>query len=129
MSKFVKGRFGAFMAGRCPQCQTGRIFETPPINSKFQKVKDHCDHCGVKYAQEPGFFWGAMYFSYALVTGWCLFVAVIFYSIYEEPPLFFTSAVIIGSVLILLPFIARLSRMLLIYLIAPYRQFQKEFSD
>lgn len=67
-----------------------------------------------------------MYFSYALVTGWCIAVAIIFYQIYDEPPLFLTSGIIIGSVLLLMPVIARLSRMLLIYLIAPYRHFDEQ---
>jgi len=123
MAKFVQNRFTSFISGKCPRCQTGRVFETSALHPRFQKVRDTCDHCGVKYAQEPGFFWGAMYFSYALVVGWCIFAGIIFYSIYEEPPLFLTSGVIIGSIILLLPLIARLSRLLLIYLIAPYRAF------
>lgn len=126
MSHYIKNRFDAFLSGRCPKCQTGPVFQTSFLNSKFQKVNDSCSHCGTKFSPEPGFFWGAMYFSYALVVGWCIVTASVFYQIYEEPPLFLTSGIIIGTTLLLLPVIARLSRLLLIYLIAPYRQFDPD---
>lgn len=126
MSGFIKNRIVAFLSGRCPKCQTGSIFQSSFLSTKFQKVNDRCPHCGTNFSPEPGFFWGAMYFSYALVVGWCIVTASIFYQIYEEPPLVLTSVVIIGTTLLLLPLIARLSRLLLIYLIAPYRQFEED---
>lgn len=33
-------------------------------------MNDTCDHCGLKYEREPGFFFGAMFVSYALAAGW-----------------------------------------------------------
>jgi len=126
MPKFIRSRSAAFLSGRCPKCQTGSVFQSSVLSSKFQKVNDKCPHCGTNFSPEPGFFWGAMYFSYGLVTGWCILTAFVFYQIYEEPPLFQTSAVIIGTILLLMPIIARLSRMLLIYLIAPYRKFDPD---
>jgi hypothetical protein len=32
----------------------------------------HCSNCEHKYEKEPGFFYGAMYVSYALMVGWFL---------------------------------------------------------
>ena len=128
MSKFVKGRFGAFMAGRCPQCQTGRIFETPPINSKFQKVKDHCDHCGVKYAQEPGFFWGAMYFSYAYSVASFIIIGFFFFTFSDDVNLTYYILSVVAFTLLTSPISFRMSRLLMMYIAAPYRKYQKQNS-
>ena len=41
-----------------------------PYNiSKFNKVKEHCDHCQLKFKIEPSFFYGSMYVSYGLGVG------------------------------------------------------------
>jgi uncharacterized protein (DUF983 family) len=93
---------------------------------KPTKVNETCPACGVKFETEPGFFWGAMYFSYALIVGICLIGGIILYGIYETPPLYLSSSIIIGSILVTLPLILRYSRMLMIYIIAPYRKFDDE---
>jgi hypothetical protein len=61
---------------KCPKCHEGQFFETanPFILSKLSKMPDNCPVCGQKYEPETGFFYGAMYVSYAL--GVALFVAV-----------------------------------------------------
>lgn len=125
MSKYSSNRLLSFVEGKCPRCQSGKIFTHPILHPKFREVHDNCPHCGVKFQSEPGFFWGAMYFSYAILVGLCIFVGVIFYTIYKEPPLFQTSGTIIGIVILLMPFNLRFSRLLLIYLAAPYRRFDK----
>jgi uncharacterized protein (DUF983 family) len=46
---------------RCPQCGQGPIFESA------WSMHEHCPHCGLHFGRgEPGYFTGAMYFSYAL---------------------------------------------------------------
>jgi uncharacterized protein (DUF983 family) len=129
MPKYISNRFAAFTAGKCPRCQTGQLFTKSILSKDFQKVRSHCPHCGIKFESEPGFFWGAMYFSYALVVGWSIFLGIVFYQIYQEPPLFLTSAVIVGSIILLTPFYARLSRMLMVYIAAPYRKFDANFVE
>jgi len=34
-------------------------------------MHDRCDHCNLRYAPEPGYYWGAMFLSYIL-SGWAL---------------------------------------------------------
>ncbi len=79
----------------CPRCREGRIYRTS-LWRGYLSMYDRCPHCGLKYEREPGYFLGAMYFSYLLsilpglvivlliwrVTGWpfntvmvCAFVA------------------------------------------------------
>ncbi len=119
----------SFLLGRCPQCRRGSIFKTGLISTKFKDVHEHCPHCRVKYEQEPGFFWGAMYVSYALIVGLLIFLSILMFSIYEDPSLLLLSLVIIGVSVVFTPFIMRLSRLILIYIAAPYRQFKKELYD
>lgn len=45
----------------CPECRTGKVFA-----DFFLKMNPNCPACGLQFEREPGYFLGAMYFSYAL---------------------------------------------------------------
>ena len=49
----------------CPRCRTGPIFRAP-LWRGYLAMHEKCPVCGLKYEREPGYFLGAMYFSYAL---------------------------------------------------------------
>jgi uncharacterized protein (DUF983 family) len=49
----------------CPRCRQGPIFRKP-LWRGFLATYDRCPVCGLKYEREPGYFLGAMYFSYLL---------------------------------------------------------------
>ena len=60
---------------RCPACGEGRVFRAPFA------MNERCPICGLKFERGPGYFTGAMYFSYALalptlslgvLVGWLL---------------------------------------------------------
>ena len=52
---------------KCPRCHKGEFFEANPYKlSNFNKVKDHCPKCKLKYSIEPSFYTGSMYVSYAV---------------------------------------------------------------
>lgn len=60
----------------CPQCQEGEFFVSSAYNlKKVGETHVHCPKCNLKYAKEPGFYYGAMYVSYAY--GVALFTAII----------------------------------------------------
>lgn len=60
---------------KCPRCQEGDFFVSHPYDLKHAgEVHTHCSKCGLKYSKEPGFYYGAMYVSYAL--GVALFVTL-----------------------------------------------------
>ncbi len=70
---------------KCPQCQEGDFFLSHPYDLKNAgKLHENCSECGLKYAKEPGFYFGAMYVSYAF--GVAIFVAtiVVYYLIYRS---------------------------------------------
>jgi uncharacterized protein (DUF983 family) len=119
--------WGAFVKGKCPQCREGDLFKSGPFNLlHFREMYKHCAVCNVKYETEPGFFWGAMYFSYALVVGICLTLGIIIFNIVDKPEIWSTSGIIISAILISSPLLFRISRKLMVYITAPYRTYNPE---
>ncbi|WP_319946474.1 DUF983 domain-containing protein [Mangrovimonas aestuarii] len=55
---------------KCPKCKKGDIFNSKGNIFLFQipKMNSHCKVCGYKFEKETGFFFGAMYVSYALAV-------------------------------------------------------------
>jgi len=55
---------------KCPRCHKGPIFvQNNPYNLKRAfTMNGNCNHCQLNYEREPGFFYGAMYVSYALMA-------------------------------------------------------------
>lgn len=55
---------------KCPYCNKSHIYK-PGKRFPFQipDMKEHCDTCGTHLDREPGYFFGAMYVSYALAVG------------------------------------------------------------
>lgn len=81
----------------------------------FAEMHTHCPVCGLRFEVEPGFFFGAMYISYAFSVAAMVAVGVLLYFFFDNPStLVYTSAVII-TLLLLLPFSFRYSRALFLY--------------
>lgn len=61
---------------KCPYCQEGNFFvnNNPYVWKTIGDVKKHCDCCKRPLSVETGFYYGAMYVSYAF--GVAIFVAV-----------------------------------------------------
>lgn len=53
---------------KCPHCHEGEFFKSRnPYNfSSMSKTQERCSVCSRKFSLEPGFYYGAMYVSYAL---------------------------------------------------------------
>lgn len=58
------------LKGNCPNCHKGDIFKTSGNIFKFKmpKMNESCPVCGYRFERETGFFFGAMYVSYALAA-------------------------------------------------------------
>jgi uncharacterized protein (DUF983 family) len=63
-------RLTGILKGKCPKCGQGHIFETAHGISKLgmPAMKKNCEHCGHLFEKESGFFWGAMFVSYAMAV-------------------------------------------------------------
>ena len=70
----------SILHAKCPKCHQGDFFETSnPYNlKKFDKMYNRCAVCAEDFERETGFYYGAMYVSYALTVafGVALYVAM-----------------------------------------------------
>jgi uncharacterized protein (DUF983 family) len=55
-------RFSAILKQLCPRCLQGKVF------GKLWKMNRRCPACGLEFEREPGYYLGAMYFSYGLAV-------------------------------------------------------------
>jgi uncharacterized protein (DUF983 family) len=90
-----------------------------PIYSFAGKINESCAHCGFKFEIEPGYWYAAMYVSYALnvAEGVTLGVATYILTASESPWLYLT-VILLGCV-ILAPINFRYSRIFLLYWLSP----------
>ena len=119
---FNKGsKIKSIFTGSCPRCQNESMYsdQNPLHLSKVLKMNDNCSHCGLKYQIEPSFFYGAMYVSYGLnvAVGIAAFiVSFVFFGTTIEQS--FLS--IIVTLVLLFPFVLRLSRNIYINMFVSY---------
>ncbi|MBK9282853.1 MAG: DUF983 domain-containing protein [Sphingobacteriaceae bacterium] len=100
-------------ANKCPRCHTGKVFSVNNpflFNKSFQMEKD-CTSCNLHYDREPGFFYGAMYVSYALTVAILViwFISDLLW-MHLAPEILF--GIVVLNVLILFPIIFRWSRII-----------------
>lgn len=106
-----------FLACKCPRCTTGNVFQNSIFSlRKFADTNYSCPHCGLSFEPEPGFFFGAMYFSYALIVAIIFLGSVLFYTFNA-----FDYAVwgIPAIIILMLPLIFRYSRMMMLFIVYP----------
>lgn len=102
--------------GKCPHCRTGKIFRYRFWNLfRFAKQNHICENCGQDFLIEPGFYYGAMYFTYivnviAIMAGIC----ISYFGFGIEDPISLALPVVI-LITLLVPLNFRLSRVLWLY--------------
>lgn len=55
-------RLAPLLRQRCPRCGQGAVF------GGFVRMNRRCPVCDIQFEREPGYFLGAMYFSYAMAV-------------------------------------------------------------
>lgn len=71
-----KGTLYSVVKSKCPKCNQGDLWiKKNAYSIGFDKMHENCSNCGLKYDMEQGFWYGAMYVSYAF--GVALSVAVV----------------------------------------------------
>lgn len=66
---------------KCPRCLEGEIYpdKNPYHLKETAHMHTHCPNCGLNFEPEPGYFYGAMYVSYAFTVAIAVGVFLIFY--------------------------------------------------
>lgn len=115
-------KFQAVIQSKCPRCRKGNIFTGATYGFKLQKMNDHCSHCNLKYEREPGYFYVAMFVSYAMTCAEIIALAVgahILGLALTFENLWNFVAVIFGGLLLLSPINFRYSRVILLHWLTP----------
>ncbi len=111
----------SILTGACPKCHGESMYvnKNPYILSETLTMHEKCSCCGTKYKIEPSFFYGAMYVSYGVGIAFAVAAFVIsFYFLNASLDIVFIS--IIGTLIIFLPIILRISRNIWINLFMSY---------
>ena len=114
-------KINSILTGSCPRCQKESMYlDNNWLHfTKLLKMNDKCSHCGLKYLIEPSFFYGAMYVSYALnvAVGVATFVVSFMWCKSTITQSLFA---IFGALIVLFPFVIRLSRNIYINMFVSY---------
>lgn len=111
----------AIVRCRCPRCRKGKMFQYPAFHPKFAKMNKRCPVCNLQFEIEPGFFWGAMYFSYALNVAEMVAVAILTGMIFENPGPWLYVAVLVAAIILFMPWNFRYARVLMLHWISPIK--------
>lgn len=107
---------------KCPRCRIGKVFVGSTYSIKIQKMNEVCPHCGLRFEREPGYFYVAMFVSYALNVAEMISVSVASYVfglqlVYEN--LWYFIGILSLTSILFSPFNYRYSRMILLYWLSP----------
>jgi uncharacterized protein (DUF983 family) len=89
----------------CPRCEKGRIFRGP-LWRTYLATNERCPECGLKFEREPGYFLGAMYFSYALSIPPVLLLVLLLWRLTAWR----FDVVLVGAFVAYLPFVPAVTR-------------------
>lgn len=130
--QYYISQWHAFSNAKCPRCRVGKVFTGPTYALKSQKMNEVCSHCGLKYEREPGYFYVAMFVSYALNVAQMVTacVAAYIFGLKLEYDNFWAYALIlIGISIVCAPFNYRYSRMVLLYWLSPGLKYEPQRSQ
>jgi len=118
----------AIIECRCPRCRRGKIFSGPMYSFGSQKMNEHCPVCTMKFEVEPGYFYAAMYVSYALNVAEIVTTAMLTFYLSggSESPLLYLG-IIFGVIFILAPFNFRYSRVILLHWLSPKVKYNPDY--
>lgn len=107
----------ALLGLRCPRCHEGELFLHPATSlTKFTEMPAACPVCGLSYEPEPGFYFGAMYISFAFAVAIFFAVGIVLYFFAGDPDTWVYVSVVAVLTLVATPLAFRYSRALMLYL-------------
>ena len=120
-------KLNSILTGSCPKCQEESMYKGKNLyNPEYTiKMNEVCSHCGTRYKIEPSFFYGSMYVSYALGVALGVAAFVVFYFLLKTN-LKTAFIGITATLVLLMPFIMRISRNIWINFFISYDKNWKE---
>ncbi len=115
----------SLLANKCPNCREGAVFEQKGIFplSRLLRIHPRCPHCGQKLLHERNNGAGINYALTVMLT----FLNLVWYwpifgLSYRDNSVYYFLATSITIVLLLQPWLMRLSRMIYLYLFIHYQR-------
>ena len=115
--------FYSILNTKCPRCHEGEMFPKGSLLNyrRFSKMNEQCSCCGQYFEPEPGYYYGAMFVSYAFSTA--IFIGVwILLSLFVKEvtlPMMITALVI--AVVVFMPLTFQFSRSVWIHMFIRYK--------
>ena len=115
---------------KCPRCRRGNMFVGNPYAFGSNKINDHCPHCNFHFEIEPGYFYAAMYVSYALNVGEAIGLAFLTHLVTHnnDSPWLYITTILLGCS-VLSPVNFRYARVFLLYWLSPKVHYQPRLDD
>lgn len=89
------------LKGKCPRCKEKNIFRSNGHSLLFRipEMYKTCENCKFKFEKEPGFFFGAMFVSYALAVGEIIALFLISYFVLKLSVLYTFCTIVLFAIL------------------------------
>lgn len=119
---FKESRLYSIVTITCPRCHEGKMFPQNTLFNfaKLSKMNERCSCCGQPFSPEPGYYFGAMFVSYAINAAIFIATWLALKFFVTEVTLTMMLIVLFVVVIGLLPFNFRLSRALWINIFVGY---------
>lgn len=120
------GYMWSIFSMKCPRCRKGKMFRNNnPWNlRKTLDMHTHCPECGQRYEMEVGFWYGTGYVSYGLSVAYCIASFVAWYFLIgfsvDDNRFFWWMGLTILGLLLIQPWLMRLSRVIYLYFFVKY---------
>ncbi|MBK0402171.1 DUF983 domain-containing protein [Adhaeribacter sp. BT258] len=116
-----KSLLSAILHTKCPRCREGNMFPKGTLyTTSFADMHSNCANCGQTFEPEPGYYFGAMYVSFAFNVAVFLAAMVVLYQFLEDVSTTLMLGVLLVTIIGFLPVIFRLSRALWISIFVHY---------
>ena len=108
---------------KCPRCHKGDMFLRGKLLSptKFSVMNKSCSNCGQSFEPEPGYYFGAMFVSYAINTALFITAWVALTVLKPDYSLSLLLSLLGVAAIVFLPFIYRISRSIWIAIFISYK--------
>lgn len=124
-------QWSAVINSKCPRCRVGNIFTGPTYGFKSQKMNEFCPHCSLKFEREPGYFYVAMFVSYAFNVAEMIAVSVAAYILglkLDYDNLWYFILLLAFTTILFSPFNFRYSRVVLLHWLSPGLNYEPDRS-
>jgi uncharacterized protein (DUF983 family) len=118
----------AIVHAKCPRCRRGNMFANSMYGFKGQVMNKTCPHCGLTFEREPGYFYVAMFVSYALNVAEMVTLAVAISVLTGSSNPWLYCSIILSVAVVLSPFNFRYSRVILLHWLTPGLHYHPEMS-